>query len=173
MEEFDQRALWSITYGLFVVTSAFEGRLNGQIANTVFQVTADPPRIAVALNKENYTHELVSKSGVLGVSILCDSTPLKFIGRFGFRSGKDFDKLEGIEFFVNSSGVPCVTENAVCVIEARVVDELDAGTHTVFLADVVGGRLIKDEKPLIYAEYRARKGKVPQRAPTYRASESE
>ncbi len=173
MEEFDQRALWSITYGLFVVTSAFEGRMNGQIANTVFQVTAEPPRIAVALNKENYTHELVSKSGAFGVSILCDSAPLKFIGKFGFRSGRDFDKLDGVDFFVNSLGIPCVTENAVSVIEARILDKLDAGTHTVFLADVTGGRLIKEEKPLTYAEYRARKGKVPKTAPTYRALESE
>ncbi len=173
MNEFDPRALWGITYGIFLVTSAFNGRLNGQIANTVFQVTADPPRIAVALNKENYTHELISNSGVFAVSILCDSTPLKFIGRFGFRSGRDFDKLEGVEHFLNAAGVPCVTENALSVIEARVFDKLDAGTHTVFVAYVIGGKIIKDEKPLTYAEYRERKGKVPKTAPTFRASESE
>jgi len=169
--ELDPRALWSCSYGLYVVTSCYEGRANGQIANTVIQVTAEPPRIAVAISKDNYTHEFISKSGVFAVSVLSVTTPMPFIGRFGFRTGKEFDKLPGIEQEEGVTGCPVVTENAVSVFEGRVRDRVDAGTHTVFIADVVSGRVISEGKPLTYAEYHAMKGKAPKNAPTYRGAE--
>lgn len=163
----DARALWSLSYGLYIVTSTFGEKANGQVANTVIQVTSEPPRIAVALNKENYTHELVSGSGVFAVSVLAEDAPLEFIGGFGFRSGRDFDKLEGVAYEKGATGCPCVLEHAVSVFEGKVFASVDAGTHTVFFADLVGGKVLSDAKPLTYAEYRNRKGKVPKRAPTF------
>jgi flavin reductase (DIM6/NTAB) family NADH-FMN oxidoreductase RutF len=82
--ELDQRSLWSISYGIYIVSSCFEGKANGQIANTVIQVSAEPPKIAVAINKLNYTHDFIEKGGVLGVTVLDDETPMTLIGRFGF-----------------------------------------------------------------------------------------
>ena len=165
---YNPECLFNLTYGLYVVTSCADGKANGQIANTVFQVTADPARIAVSLNKENLTHEYVSRSGVFGVSVLDKETPMPFIGLFGFKSGRDVDKLAEVEHKEGSSGCPVVTENALAVIEARVVSTLDAGTHTIFVGDVVAGDVLRDGEPLTYAYYRdAKKGKAPKTAPTY------
>ncbi len=167
---YNPRCLFDLTYGLYVVTSCADGKANGQIANTVIQVTADPARIAVALNKENLTHEYVSRSGVFGVSVLDKETPTPFIGLFGFKSGRDVDKLAEVEHKEGSSGCPVVTENALAVIEAGVVGTLDVGTHTIFVGDVVAGEVLRDGEPLTYAYYRdAKKGKAPKTAPTYRA----
>jgi flavin reductase (DIM6/NTAB) family NADH-FMN oxidoreductase RutF/rubredoxin len=167
--EYDPSCLFSLTYGLYVVTSCAAGEANGQIANTVFQVTAEPPRIAVALNKENLTHEYVSRGGAFGVSVLARETPMTFIGLFGFKSGRDVDKLAQAEHKEGSNGCPVVTENALAVIEARVVGRLDAGTHTVFVGDVVAGEVLRAGEPLTYAYYHeAKKGKAPKAAPTYR-----
>lgn len=165
--ELDQKALWSCTYGLYVVASCFEGKANAQIANTVFQVAATPPRIAVAINKENYTHEFIEKSGLLGISVLSASAPLKFIGLFGFRTGREVDKLADVETVEGNSGCPLVTANAVSVFEAEVFDSLDAGTHTLFAADVTSGRVLGDEEPMTYAAYHKMKGRAPAAAPTY------
>ncbi|MEE8640066.1 MAG: flavin reductase [bacterium] len=167
---YNSQCLINLTYGLYVVTSCADGKANGQIANTVFQVTADPARIAVALNKENLTHEYVSRSGVFGVSVLDKETPMSFIGLFGFKSGRDVDKLADVEHKEGSSGCPVVTENALAVIEASVVGTLDVGTHTIFVGDVVAGEVLRDGEPLTYAYYRdAKKGKAPKAAPTYHA----
>jgi flavin reductase (DIM6/NTAB) family NADH-FMN oxidoreductase RutF/rubredoxin len=170
-DELDPKSLWSISYGVYVVTSAHDGKANGQIANTAIQVAAEPPRILVAINKNNYTHDLIEKSGVFAVSVLREDTPMPFIGRFGFKTGSEIDKLEDVEFEKGSTGSPCVTENAVSVFEARVFATVDAGTHTVYVADVVSGKVLSDAKPLTYAQYHANKGKAPKNAPTYRAPE--
>jgi flavin reductase (DIM6/NTAB) family NADH-FMN oxidoreductase RutF/rubredoxin len=165
---YNPACLFNLTYGLYVVTSAAEGKGNGQIANTVIQVTADPARIAVALNKENLTHEYVSRSGAFGVSVLARDTPMKFVGLFGFKSGRDEDKMAQVEHREGATACPVVTENALAVIEARVVDRLDAGTHTIFVGDVVAGEVLRDGEPMTYAYYREVKGgKAPKTAPTY------
>lgn len=170
-EELDPKSMWSLSYGIFVVASCFEGKANGQIANTVFQVSADPPRVAVAINKENYTHEFISKSRVFTVSVLDESTPMNFIGRFGFRTGRDIDKLENVIWKDGMTGCPVITENAVSVFEGRVFGEVDVGTHTLFVADVVGGSVLSSAKPLTYAAYHEMKGEAPKSAPTYRGTE--
>ena len=166
--EYNPQCLYNLTYGLYVVTACADGKDNGQIANTVFQVTADPARIAVALNKENLTHEYVSRGGVFGVSVLAEETPMTFIGLFGFKSGRGVDKLARVEHKKGASGCPLVTENALVVMEARVVSSLDVGTHTIFVGDVVAGEVLRDGEPLTYAYYRdTKKGKAPKTAPTY------
>lgn len=165
---FDPACLYSLTYGLYVVTASADGKADGQIANAVMQVTAEPARVAVALNKKNLTHEYVSRGGVFGVSVLDRETPPKFIGLFGFKSGRDVDKLGQVEHKEGSSGCAVVTENALATIEARVVDRLDAGTHTVFVGEVVAGEVLREGEPLTYAYYHdVKNGKAPKTAPTY------
>jgi len=94
--------------------------------------------------------------------------PLKFIGRFGFRSGREFPKFQDIEFRKGSTGVPIVVEHAVGFIESKVIDRLDAGTHTLFLGEVVDMGILSDAEPMTYAYYRmVKQGKVPEAAPTY------
>src|SRR4030066_1263134 len=93
----NRAALHKISYGLYIVTSGHEGKFNGQIANSLFQVTSTPATIAVSINKENYTHELIKASRKFAVSILSQAAPMTFIGLFGFKSGRDVDKLKDIK----------------------------------------------------------------------------
>ncbi len=166
---FDPKALYTLSYGLYTVTSHLGGKLNGQIANTVFQVTSEPPRIAVTINKNNLTHEYISKSGVFGISVLDQTTPMSFIGLFGFKSGREVDKLSQVAFEEGATGCPLVTENALAVLEAKLSGKIDVGTHTVFIGDVVGARVLRQGIPLTYAYYHENiKGKTPKNAPTFR-----
>jgi len=161
-------ALNNISYGLYVVSSEKDGKPNGQICNTAIQVTSDPVRIAVCLNKGNLTHEYVERSGLFSLSILGQDTPMPFIGLFGFKSGREVDKFESVKHRKGISGVPVVTENALSVIEARVRGKADTGTHTLFWADVLSAEHLADGAVLTYSDYKLiKKGLVPRTAPSY------
>ena len=166
--EFDRRAFRDLSYGLYIVTSLDGDRLNGQIVNTVIQVTSDPARVAVILNNQNLTHEFISKSGLFGVSVLDESAPMTFMGLFGFRSGRDVDKLSQVEFKIGVTGCPLVLEHALSVLEAKEINQIDLGTHTIFIGDTVNAEVLKEGRPLTYRYYQEfLKGKAPATAPTY------
>jgi flavin reductase (DIM6/NTAB) family NADH-FMN oxidoreductase RutF/rubredoxin len=168
------RTLHKISYGLYVVSSKKGEKFNGQIANTVFQVTSEPPIIAVSINKQNLTHEFIQESKLFTVSILSKETPMNFIGRFGFKCGRDFDKFEDIKYKVGVSGAPVVIENAIGYLECQVIGSLDVGTHTIFIGKVVDAEIIKDDDPMTYEYYHEIKGgKSPKTAPTYIKEESQ
>jgi len=162
------KALYKLSYGLYVVSSRKGDRINGQIANTVFQITSEPPAIAVSINKNNLTHEFIRESRVLTASILSQDTPLSFIGRFGFKSGREIDKFDGINYKMGETRVPVVTDNTLAYLEARVTQELDAGTHTIFMGELVGADVIKEGEPMTYAYYhQVKRGTTPKTAPSY------
>lgn len=164
----DRKAFRTLSYGLYLITSRDGERLNGQVANVAVQVTSKPSRIAIALNKENLTHQFVEKSGVFAVSVLAESAPMQFIGLFGFRSGRDVEKLAQVNYETGKTGAPMVTDHSVAVMEARVIQSLDVGTHTLFVGEVAGARMLNSEAPLTYAHYHEVKGgKSPKTAPTY------
>jgi len=164
----DRKAFRDLSYGLYIVTARDGDRLNGQIINTAIQVTSDPPRVAVIINKENLTHEMITKSRVFGVSVLGESAPMAFIGLFGFRSGRDIDKLSKAQFKEGTTGCPLVTEHALSVLEARVTEQIDLGTHTVFIGDTISSEVLQDGRPMTYQYYHQNlKGKSPPKAPTY------
>jgi len=161
-------ALHKLGYGLYVVSSRKGDRLNGQIANTVFQISSQPPTIAVSINKHNLTHEFIRDSNVMAVSVLSQDTPLSFIGRFGFKSGRDMDKLEGIAYRIGETGAPVFADNALAYLEAKVIQEVDAGTHTVFIGELAGADVIKGGEPMSYAYYhQVKRGATPRTAPSY------
>jgi len=164
------KALGGMSYGLYVVsTRSKDGKLNGQIVNTAFQITAEPPTIAVSLNKKNLTHQYLKESGVFAVSIINENAPMAFIGLFGFRCGRDINKFDSVKHVTGSSGIPIVTENALSAIEAKVTGTYDAGTHTLFVGEVTDARIIAEGIPLTYAVYRDKKhGKTPKNATTYK-----
>ncbi len=167
-ENIDRKALYDIGYGLYIVSSSHEDKLNGQIVNTVFQVTSDPPRIAIAVHKDNLTHEFIKGSGAFSVSILDQETPFPFIGTFGFKSGRDIDKLSQCSHRIGETGAPIVTENALSIIEAKVISDMDLGSHTLFVADIVACEALKKGVALTYKHYQTvKKGKSPKNAPTY------
>ena len=166
--EFDRRAFRDLSYGLYIVTSLDGDRLNGQIVNTVIQVTSDPARVAVIVNKQNLTHEFIIKSRLFGVSVLDESAPMTFLGVFGFRSGRDVDKLSQVQFKIGVTGCPLVLEHALSVLEAKVIDQIDLGTHTIFIGDTVNAEVLKEGRPLTYRYYQEfLKGKAPATAPTH------
>ncbi|MCL1791100.1 MAG: flavin reductase [Peptococcaceae bacterium] len=153
------KAVFSLSYGLFIVTSYdVDGdgnrlRDNGQTANTCFQVTSEPVQIVAALNKKNLTHEFVLKSGKIGVSVL-HQRGHALAARFGYSSGRDGDKFAGVTVHRGRSGVLLLNE-ALTTLEADVVQKFDAGTHTIFLAEVTAGEVQFEGEPMSYAFYRA------------------
>jgi ferric-chelate reductase [NAD(P)H] len=164
----ERRVFRDLSYGLYIVTSCDEDRLNGQIVNTIIQVTSDPARVAVIINKKNLTHEYIYKSNVFAASVLEESAPLKFFGPFGFRSGRDFDKLSRVQFKEGVTGCPLVTEHSLSVLEARVSSKIDLGTHTIFIGDAVNSEILKEGRPLTYRYYHEQlNGKPSKNAPTY------
>lgn len=165
--QLDPKALWTVSYGMYLVTGSSGQRANGQIANTVFQVTAEPPRVAVALNHENLTHALVCAGRWFGLSVLTDETPMDFIGLWGFRSGREVDKLANATVRAGRH-VPLVADHALAVLEAEVIQQIELGSHTLFVGQVTGGEVLGNGTPLTYAAYHARKGRAPRTAPTFR-----
>jgi flavin reductase (DIM6/NTAB) family NADH-FMN oxidoreductase RutF/rubredoxin len=165
----DIEALFRITYGLFIVSSGDRKRGNGFISNTVFQVTADPPQFVVCCNKNNFTAGLIEESRVFSVSILEKDTASDIMGRFGFKSGRDFDKMEGMSLRYGETGVPIVLNASIAFLECKVVQTYDVGTHVMFVGELVQAVLLNNEKePLTYLYYRQiKKGYAPKNAPTY------
>ena len=162
------KALHKLSYGLYVVGSRKGDRLNGQIANTVFQVTSEPPTIAVSINKNNLTHEFITESKVFSASVLSQETPLSFIGHFGFKSGRDIDKLEGINYKIGETQAPVVIDHTVAYLEARVIQEIDVGTHTIFIGELVGADVIREGERMTYDYYHlVKRGTTPKTAPVY------
>jgi len=162
------KTLHKVSYGLYVVSSRKENKFNGQIANTIFQVTSEQPTIAVSINKQNLTHQFIKESRKFAVSILSKDTPMKFIGHFGFKSGREIDKFKDVNYKVDDAGVPIVLDNAVAYLVAEVIKEVDVGTHTIFIGKVVEAEILKDEEPMTYAYYHeVKQGKAPKTAPTY------
>ena len=160
-------AMHKLGYGMYVVTSKQEGSFNGQIANTVFQVTSEPPAVAVSINKKNLTWEFIKQSKVFAVSVLSQDAPLTFIGHFGFKSGRDIAKLEGVEFNIGQTGAPIVIDNIVSYLEARVTQEINVGTHTIFVGQVVGAEILNEKTCMTYEYYhQVKRGVTPDKAPT-------
>ncbi|MFA6321582.1 MAG: flavin reductase family protein [Candidatus Omnitrophota bacterium] len=164
----DPNVLHNLSYGMYIVSSNKGDALNGQIANTVFQITSEPATIAISINKNNLTHEFIDCSCRFTVSILNEEAPLAFIGKFGFKTGRKEDKFKDINFKKLPSGCPVVLDYVICYIEAEVVGRLDCGTHTVFLGRMTGSEMLKPSKPMTYEYYHlVKKGTTPRAAPTF------
>jgi len=164
----NRAAFHNISYGVYIVTSGRDGKFNGQIANSIVQVTSKPAILAICINKENYTHELIKSSRKFTVSILSEAAPMTFIGLFGFKSGREVDKLKDVKIRPGVTGVPIVLDYTIGFIEAEVENELDCGTHTIFTGKVVEADLTGEGEPMTYAYYQNVKGgKSPKTAPTF------
>jgi len=164
----DKKALHKISYGLYVICSKNNGKINGQIANSLFQVTSEPPTVAVSINKLNLTHEYITKSKVFTISVLSEKTTMKFIGTFGFKCGRDIDKFEGVNYKIGKTKTPIIKDYSVAAIEAKVIDTIDVGTHTIFIGETIDAETFSDEAPMTYEYYHKIKGGFsPKTAPTY------
>ena len=164
----DTKALYKISYGVYIVCSVDGDKINGQIANTVIQAASEPPTIAVSINKDNLTHEYISKSKMFTASILSQDAPLTFIGNFGFKSGRDVNKFEGINYRTGTTGAPVVIDNATAYLEVRVTKEIDVGTHTMFIGELVDAGVLSEDTVMTYEYYhQVKRGTTPKSAPSY------
>jgi len=164
----DYDVFLSIGYGMYLVASQDAGQLNGQIANAIVQITSEPPTFAVSINKENLTHSFIEKSGAFTVSILGETAPMKFIGKFGFKSGRKINKFDGTNYKMGKSGLPIVLDHAVAFFECKVINSFDVGNYTVFIGEAVNAEILNNDKPMSYSYYHeVIKGKSPKTAPTY------
>jgi flavin reductase (DIM6/NTAB) family NADH-FMN oxidoreductase RutF/rubredoxin len=162
-------SFFNLTYGLYIVSAREGTNFNGYVSNTVFQVTAEPPQIAVSCSKNNLTTEMIAKSGNFSVSILHQSASPDLIGLFGYKSGRDVSKFEKTEHIVGKSGSPIVVKDTIAWFDCEVTMQTDVGTHILFIGKVLDAEIIDTNiPPLTYAYYRAvKKGLSPKNAPTY------
>jgi len=150
----DPVAMFKFSYGLFVLTARDGNKDNGCIINTAIQVTATPLRISIAVNKANYTHDMIVKTGEFNISILATNAPFSVFTQFGFQSGKETDKFSGVDYDERTSnGIRYVPGFSNCAISAKVADSYDYGTHTIFVADVTESIVLSKEPSVTYQYY--------------------
>lgn len=171
----DMESLYNLSYGMCIITSRSDEEFNGCTVNTAFQITPDPPVIAVSVNKESQTHDFIMNSRLFVVSIISEDAPMILIGSFGFRSGRDIDKFRDIHYKLSENGIPIILDYSVGYIEAEVINSVDVGTHTLFLGEIKACRTIDETKaPMTYSYYRDVKGgRTPRSAATYIERKSE
>ena len=163
----DSKALFTFSYGLYIVCTVWEEKMNGQVADAVMQLTADPICIAACLHKDNYTTELLTQSKKFSVSVFSDEAPLPFIGNFGFRCGREYDKFAKCSYKMTDHGLPVVTEYTLAAVEADVINTIDVYTHRLFIGKVRSAQVLATGNPLTYADYhKVKKGKSHANAPS-------
>ena len=152
----DMKALYKIGYGLYVVTSHDGKRDNGLIVNTVMQVTSSPERVAVAINKSNYSHDVIRESGKMNVNTLSVDTPFKVFEAFGFRSGRDTNKFEGCSPIRSKNGLVVLPKYINAYMSLEVLDYVDLGSHGLFICSITEAEVVTEAESMTYAYYHAR-----------------
>lgn len=152
----DNKTMYKLSYGLFVLTSADQDRDSGCIINTAAQVTSKPNRISIAVNKDNFTHDLVKNSGKFNVSILSEEAVFETFRHFGFQSGRDVDKFSGYTDCKRSAnGLYYITGGTNGYISASVEQTIDLESHTLFIASVEDMEVLSAAPSATYAYYQS------------------
>lgn len=169
----NNKAFFKLSYGLYVVSSSWDGKDSACIANTFVQVTSEPARVCITLNKNNYTTSLIENSCVYNVGVLLDDIDMDVIRRFGFQSGKDVNKFDGIDYEVDCQNIKQITEGIAASFSVKVISMTDVGTHIMFVGDVIDCKVINEGEVLTYANYHNKKnGTTPKNASSYQADTS-
>ena len=165
----DLKALHKIGYGVYVICSKKGNSINGQTANAVMQITSEPPTVAISINKQNLTHEYIAESKVFSVSILSQDAPVNLIGTFGFKCGRNINKFENLRYSMDNAGaVPVLLDHALAYLVGKVVKQLDVGTHTIFIGEIIDAGIVSEGEPMTYAYYhQVKRGTTPKTAATY------
>lgn len=149
----DNKALFKLSYGLFVLTAREGEKDNGCIINTAIQLTSSPCRISIAVNKQNYTHDMVLRTGVFNVSVLTEEATFWVFQHYGFQSGRDVDKFAGIPENRTENGLRYVDGCTNAVLSGKVVQTVDCGSHTLFIAEVTDAKVLSNDKSVTYQYY--------------------
>ncbi|MGI6230667.1 MAG: flavin reductase [Tractidigestivibacter sp.] len=160
--------MFSFSYGLYVVSATDGENVGACLINTAIQVTGDPLQVAITVNKQNHTTEVIKSAEHFTLTVVSKKADMPYIGRFGFRSSADFDKFDGIETKTSSLFDPYTPVNTCSVITAAVVNTIDLGTHLMFIGEVTDAERTSDDEPMTYAYYHSvLKGKTPPKASSY------
>lgn len=150
----DKNALFKLSYGLYILTAQDGEKDNGCIINTVTQLTDTPSRFMIAVNKQNYTHDMILKTGKFNISVLTQEVPFQVFQHFGFQSGRDVDKFaDAPECVRSANGVYYVPKYANAFISGTVIETHDYGTHTMFVADVTQAQILSEVPSVTYTYY--------------------
>ena len=150
----DNKAMFKIGYGLYILTAKDGEKYNGWVINTAIQVTSTPNRISVTVNKQNYTYDMIMKTGVFNISILSEKATFDVFKHFGFQSGRDVDKFADYKDATRSeNGLYYITGDTNAYISGKVINTLDLGTHTMFIADVTDAEVLADVPTTSYDYY--------------------
>ena len=164
----DLKALFQISYGLYILSSRLDGKDAGCIINTLQQVTNLPARLCVMVNKENFTHDVIQKSGQFAAMILLEKTSMDIIRTFGFQSSRDADKFQGLNILRDCAGLPYLAEGVGAHFSCKVIGQMDVGTHTTFLGELVESEVLDSSPVMTYAYYHeVKNGITPPKAPGY------
>lgn len=164
----DMTTFFNMSYGLYVVSSAAGDTKAGCVINTATQVTATPPRIMVAVHKDNVTTRVIAESGAFALTAIDMTADMPYIGNFGFRTSDAYDKFEKYGLATTELGCPYSPQHACALFSCKVAETVDVGTHLLFIGDVVDAERLSDEKPLTYSYYHSElKGKTPPKASSY------
>ena len=160
----NKEAMYKLGYGLYVLTAkTAEGKDNGCIINTAIQVTTTPNRISICVNKANYTHDIIKETGEFNISIISEKAEFDLFKHFGFQTGREVDKFAGFTDAVRSNnGLFVVTRGVNAFISGKVVQEVDLGTHTMFIADVTDGGVLNQDPSATYSYYQSNIKPKPQ-----------
>ena len=158
----DLTALFRLGYGLYVVTSRDGEKDNGLIVNTVTQLTDNPNRVAVNINKANYSHDMIKKTGVMNVNCLSVEAPFKVFERFGFQSGREADKFEGWNMLRADNGVAFLPKYINAFLALKVEQYVDLDTHGMFICTVTEARVMNDKETMTYTYYQKHVKPKPQ-----------
>lgn len=162
-------ALRTVSYGIYLICSGNATQKNGYIANTFFQVSAKPVKLAIACNKNNRTTDIIEQTSVFSVAVLHQQVNKDLVRKFGYNSGEEIDKFAGLEFHSGKTGTPIIKNDSVAYFECKVEQRIDVGTHWLYIAELVDAQMVDETKePLTYAHYReVFKATSPEKAPTY------
>ena len=164
----DKSALFTFTSGLYVVSADDGERVGACMVNTGLQVTSDPLQVAVTVNKQNFTEGVIESAGHFALAVVAQTADMPYVGRFGFRTSADFDKFADVPVERTTLGDPYTTLNTCAVVACEVVQEIDLGTHVMFVGKVADAAKLSDVEPLTYAYYHGvLKGKTPPKASSY------
>ena len=150
----ENKAMYKLSYGLFVLTTSLNGKDNGCITNTAIQVTTEPNQIAFAVNKANLTHDMLMEAKKFNLSVISEKADFELFKHFGFQSGRDVNKFENFSDFKTAvNDIPYITRGTNALISGWVTDTKDLGTHTLFIATVTNMEVLDDASSATYEYY--------------------
>ncbi len=161
----NNKAMYKLGYGLYVLTAKDE-KDNGCIINTAIQVTTTPNRISITVNKQNYTHDMIQKTRVFNLSVISEEADFSLFQHFGFQSGRDVDKMKDFENKAQAeNGLYYITKGTNAYLSGKVIQSIDLGTHTMFIADVTDGDVLSDTASVTYDYYQKNIKPKPENKP--------